>query len=552
MTSKEKKDRIIKTQEAIKNGGFYGKNGVWNSIVTFSGDNRLYRKRVETIVIRDGKEVFVKQKPNGEYFLPGGSTEKDIPDIQQAENECNEEARLNVKNIMSTGITYKVLKEAKWAKNQDFEINWQGYVTDVYIAEYDSKFTGHIDDCDKDPFIMSGKWVSTSKCFSFFRKEHRDALLWYIKSKNEEKEEAKLISESYVSNYFKNKRLIKRISKDPELGKKEVDQLLSMITKAYRELNSKSKIQREKKSPDVADTFYPVATFDFSDANTITVALCFDEKSETPGAAVSTEESGDIVVIYPKFFKESKAVQIFVLLHEIGHIRLNHLNEWNVHRNILMQDNTQSYRQRLASKGKVMYPELNADLYAIINGANLYAILDMSEKRDFDKTYDYRYVNMELSNRYNKALIRSNRLLPQFESNFTHYDIACLAVHELVYENEKTSSLSKQEKRHLYQIMRELCIDKPSKAQVITENGDSTISKEEAVQMGFEKIYQEKYNINESKEKVLSLIEEKENFKKSFLNDMKIFYENGAIRYVNFGVRKNNFKYYLKLMNTIL
>ena len=81
MTPEERKDLKKRTEEAIKNHGFMGTNNRWNSIITFPGDDRLYRERVETIVVRNGKEVFVKRKPNGEYFLPGGSTEKKVSNI---------------------------------------------------------------------------------------------------------------------------------------------------------------------------------------------------------------------------------------------------------------------------------------------------------------------------------------------------------------------------------------------------------------------------------------------------------------------------------------
>ena len=107
MTPEERKELQKRTKEAIKNKGFYGTNGVWNSIITFSGDDRLYRERVETIIVRKNKEIFVKKKPNGEYFLPGGSTEKNLSHKKQAINECKEEAHINVKNIEFTGITYK-------------------------------------------------------------------------------------------------------------------------------------------------------------------------------------------------------------------------------------------------------------------------------------------------------------------------------------------------------------------------------------------------------------------------------------------------------------
>ena len=42
-------------------GGFYGNDNKWNALVSFPFDPNVYRDRVETIIIRDQKEVFVKQ-----------------------------------------------------------------------------------------------------------------------------------------------------------------------------------------------------------------------------------------------------------------------------------------------------------------------------------------------------------------------------------------------------------------------------------------------------------------------------------------------------------
>lgn len=167
--------------KAIRDGGYYANNGTWNSIVKIPGDNHLYRGRVETIIVRDRKEVFIKLKPNGEYFLPGGSKEKDIPDIDQAVNECREEARINVRNIESTGLTYKTLKQPPYSMRNSV-LACDGYITDIYIAEYDSVYKGPIAKVDKDPFILSGKFYSTKKCLKLFNKEHREALLWYLKN----------------------------------------------------------------------------------------------------------------------------------------------------------------------------------------------------------------------------------------------------------------------------------------------------------------------------------------------------------------------------------
>lgn len=443
------------TDKAIRDGGFYGKNGVWNSIITFSGDNRLYRERVETIIVKDRKEVFVKKKINGDYYLPGGSTEKDLPHIEQAINECHEEAHMKVKNIESTGLTYKVQHETpNWAK-RECECEWQGTYTEIYVAEYDGKFTGHIDDVDQDPFIQSGRWYTTKECFTFFRKEHREALLWYLK--NTETEE---VTESYVSNYFKNKKFLKKISHSPEIEKSAIDQIVSMLKKEYGELSSKSKIQRERKRADVAEFFHPVVSFDFSDGYSITIAICFDDSSITDGCAVRTEDYGDIVIVYPCFFKSTKENQIYTILHEIGHIRLNHLDRWNSKTDIFGNDRTLEYRQRVMKKGKAMYPEVNADLYAILNGASMYAILNSHIRKDVDNEYDYRFTNSELATRYHGVFNQYNKLKGFYETSLSTYDIACLAIYEMTYQNPSIDFLSDSSKDELYSILYEYCINR--------------------------------------------------------------------------------------------
>ena len=185
-------------KEAIKNGGFYDRHGVWNSITTIPSDNRIYRNRVETIIVKNNKEVFVKKKPNGEYYLPGGSKEKDIPDDVQAANECREEARINVRNVESTGITIRTVNKPS---KDDEKFIWTGAITDIYTAEYDSLFKGTIEKVDKDPFILSGKFYPVKQCLKFFKDEHREALIWFLKNHVGQNE---VISESvYVDNIDK-------------------------------------------------------------------------------------------------------------------------------------------------------------------------------------------------------------------------------------------------------------------------------------------------------------------------------------------------------------
>lgn len=457
--------RKEKLDKAIKDQGYYGKNGCWNSIITFPGDKTIYRHRVETIVVKDNKYVFVKKKLDGDYRLPGGSVEKDVPNIKQAENEVNEEAHINIRNIESTGITYKEKFKAKSFDDDPDSIKWNGMYTEVYVAEYDSKFKGHIDLIDQDPYILSGRWYPARECFSFFRKEHREALLFYIKNHQENE---KPITENYITNYFKNKKFLKNISHNPEVEKNAINQIVDGLKKRYNDLRSTSKIKREMTKDDVGYYFHPVVSLDFKDGSSITFVICFDEKEFTPAAAMYTDDYGYLVVVYPKFFKiKTKEGQIYTLLHEVGHIRLHHTDKVN-HIPIFFGKDNDEYRRKLMKKGKVQYVEMNADLYAILNGASMYAILSDTYNKDADDDYDYRFTNAELANRYIGVFNQYNKLVNEsvdsegnykmIEESVTKYDIACSVIYELAYFDDKTSDLSMTDKNNLYELLYKFTI----------------------------------------------------------------------------------------------
>lgn len=202
------------TDERIKrilsDGGFYGKNHVWNSAIKFISEDNIYRHRVETIIVRDNREVFLKKKPNGEYFLPGGSVEKDVPNIVQATNECLEEARISVRNIEPTGINYKM----KY-KNDIYEdympVKYYGSYTEIFVAEYNSIYKGDIRRVNRDPFILSGRFYPVKQCLKFFRKEHREALVWFLKNNIQSNE---IVAESIYQNNLNN--FIYKNIKSPE------------------------------------------------------------------------------------------------------------------------------------------------------------------------------------------------------------------------------------------------------------------------------------------------------------------------------------------------
>lgn len=178
-TDEEKKKFL---EEAIRNGGFYTNDGCWNSIMKFDNDDHIYRGRVETLIIKDGDSIFLRWLPKDNknetrtYLIPGGSLSKDVSNADQAINECREEARINVTNIRSSGITYKEYKDPpKWSKNR-LPVNWNGNYTEVYIADFDSYYDGFINKTDIDSFMVKGKFFPIKSVYSQLRKEHKDAL----------------------------------------------------------------------------------------------------------------------------------------------------------------------------------------------------------------------------------------------------------------------------------------------------------------------------------------------------------------------------------------
>lgn len=181
-TQKEKQDAL---NLALRDGGFYSEDGTWNSIISFPGDDRIYRGRVETLIVKDFSSVFMKLHDD-KYRIPGGSFEKNIPNMEQAVNECREEARINVKNIQSTGISYKeATKTPKWAKDKNI-ITWNGKYTEVYIAEYESKYTGKIDPEDVDNDMATGTFVPIKAALKILSDYHKQALTQWLATHKDE------------------------------------------------------------------------------------------------------------------------------------------------------------------------------------------------------------------------------------------------------------------------------------------------------------------------------------------------------------------------------
>lgn len=178
--SKDEKINFLKN--AIKNGGFYDKNNKWNSIIYDKEKNIVLRGRVETLVIKYNKFVYLKFLPKPLqtndfiYLIPGGSFEKDNSNIQQAINECREEAYFDIENVRYTGIHYIENRVPPKRAIINNEVNWNALYNEVYVADYKEEYTEDINSFDKDSTIASGKFYNLYRVYKYLKPEHKKAI----------------------------------------------------------------------------------------------------------------------------------------------------------------------------------------------------------------------------------------------------------------------------------------------------------------------------------------------------------------------------------------
>ena len=232
------------------------------------------------------------------------------------------------------------------------------------------------------------------------------------------------------------------------------------------------KIKKLKRTSEVSTCFFPCCQYTFPDNRTITFAISFDDKEYSEGAAVNTEKFGDVVVVYPCFFKAKGETMIFILLHEIGHIRLKHTDPSNTKLDIFGKISIDNYRARKMRKGRAMYTEINADLYAVLNGGSMYEIIGLADHKDFDAKWEYRFTTAELSSRYvevfRKYLKLSKGNLPHvLESKFEILDDV---IERTIFENNNLYFLSESEKCELSEILYEYVINTKIKNDEKSQN----------------------------------------------------------------------------------
>lgn len=153
--------------------GFF-KDGVWNSLVVKNG--KRYRERVETLILR-GDSVFLRKKSTSDYKIPGGSTEKNRSMKDQAISECQEEARLTPRNLKYFGCY-----EKPYVKGPEYD----GYICHIFVGEFFKKYSGNIDECDRDEkMLREGKFYKLGEVSDILIPEHINAIKAYHQMEND-------------------------------------------------------------------------------------------------------------------------------------------------------------------------------------------------------------------------------------------------------------------------------------------------------------------------------------------------------------------------------
>lgn len=160
----------------------YGLNGSANAVERTADGN--FRIRVETLILKNGKVMInytdKLNQYNRIYKIPGGSIEPELSLEESAAKECREEVRINIKNIRcccKIKNKYKVMPE--WHKRLLWPVGlkYVGSITYVFIADYESDYTGSIEEKDQDPEMINGsKFYDIPDIFDILCDEHKEIL----------------------------------------------------------------------------------------------------------------------------------------------------------------------------------------------------------------------------------------------------------------------------------------------------------------------------------------------------------------------------------------
>lgn len=169
-------DNSMTKDKAISQGGYYNTDGDWNCVLTLEEyPNKIFRGRVEVLVFKEGK-VFMFIKNNGTYRVPGGGFDRGVLNKDQAFIETKEEAKILISNIRETGVKYLKFFKDKFITTER-DIDYDGSLTEVYIADYKGEYEGRIRKGLSDNELTNkGKFYDLDEVKDILTEPHKQAL----------------------------------------------------------------------------------------------------------------------------------------------------------------------------------------------------------------------------------------------------------------------------------------------------------------------------------------------------------------------------------------
>lgn len=164
--------------EIINNHGYYDINHNWNSIITFPDKpGKIFRFRVEVIILNRNNEIYMVTYKNNTYRLPGGGVEKDRSYKYQVEKEAEEESGIRLGTIFNTEVSYFKYFNNKYG---ECDIHWDGTYTKVFVAYFKDWYFGKIKDSVRDNEMRyKGRFMPYEYAINILNPYHVKALQNY-------------------------------------------------------------------------------------------------------------------------------------------------------------------------------------------------------------------------------------------------------------------------------------------------------------------------------------------------------------------------------------
>ena len=252
---------------------FKGTNGCYNTIVNIDGYDKPLRAKSEVIIFdgKDNTSIFLRRvDKKGYYKLPGGTWDKNEDPKDAAIRETKEEARINIKNVnyVTTRIEPNI-DQKKYTKDIPDDLKWDGYYCQIYTAEYDSPFTGHVDKVDEDrDLTYNGKFYPINEVYDKLRPEHKEAITNFLNSKGlslnesvDENEIDSFIFESAGDTYVIKSKIYPIVEKtlsDPQKDKKFRNAVRSYIDRNSTDLHTSGPVNLVPFTDSDKEIFYNI------------------------------------------------------------------------------------------------------------------------------------------------------------------------------------------------------------------------------------------------------------------------------------------------------